>query len=115
MSDLTNPVYCPHTHTHTYSCEVDLSSISPEVTHDLTLSLKGSNGEDAGSIHVLLVITGTSVEEEDGEGEVQASLGREVNMKEAEMKYVSSRRWGREEGRGGKERREGGGYGYMCV
>ena len=110
LSDLTNPVYCPHTHTRTYSCEVDLSSISPEVTHDLTLSLKGSNGEDAGSIHVLLVITGTSVEEEDGEGEVQASLRREVNMKEAETKYVSSRRGGRggrKERRGEKEGREG--------
>ena len=88
-------------HTHTHSCEVDLSSISPEITHDLTLSLKGTNGGDAGSIHVLLVISGTSVEEEDGEGEVQASLRREVNMKEAEMKYVSSR--GRE---GGEEERE---------
>ena len=54
------------------------------------------------------------MEEEDGEGEVQASLTREVNMKEAEMKYVSSRReGGREEGREGRKR--GGGYGYVCV
>ena len=41
------------------------------------------------------------MEEEDGEGEVQASLRREVNMKEAEKKYVSSR--GRGKGGRGKE------------
>ena len=102
MSDLTHPVYSPHTHTHTHSCEVDLSSLSPEVTHDLTLSLKGADGGDAGSIHVLLVITGTSIEEDNGAGEEYVSLRKEVNMREAEMKYVSSR------GRRG-ERKEGGG------
>ena len=52
------------------------------------------------------MITGTSVEEDNGAGEEYVSLRKEVNMREAEMKYVSSRgrRGERKEG-GGRERR----------
>ena len=88
----------PHTFTHitAHSCEVDLKSLKPEVTHDMKLPLKGADRLDAGAIHVLLVITGTSVEEEEEDGD-----GREehdINMSDVRRRYVSGRR-GRGEGR----------------
>ena len=84
---------CTHTHT-SHSCEVDLKSLEPEVTHEMKLPLKGADRMDAGAIHVLLVITGTSVEEEvdkDGREEPSSlkSAPRDINMSEVRRRYVS--------------------------
>ena len=91
-------IYTTHTHTHSaYSCEVDLKSLKPEATHDIKLHLKGADRMDAGAIHVLLVITGTAVEEEDVDGrEEHAALEStpgDINMSDVRKRYVSVR-WG---------------------
>ena len=84
-----------HTHTHTsHSCEVDLKSLEPEVTHDMKLPLKGADRMDAGAIHVVHVVTGTSVEEKvDKDGrEKPSSLKsglRDIDMSEIRRRYVS--------------------------
>ena len=60
----------------------------------MKLPLKGADRMDAGAIHVLLVITGTSVEEEvdkDGREEPSSlkSAPRDINMSEVRRRYVS--------------------------
>lgn len=46
------------------SCSIELESLLFDVTHDLTLRLKSSSGEEHGSLHVLLVLTSTKVQED---------------------------------------------------
>jgi len=90
----TNTHTHTHTHTYTHSCEVDLKSLEPEVTHEMKLPLKGADRMDAGAIHVVLIVTGTSVEEKvDRDGrEGPSSLKsapRDINMSEIRRRYVS--------------------------
>ena len=72
------------------SCEVDLSELSQERTHELELALRQSqeDSEPRGHIRLLLCISGTAVEEGEEREEVESAV-----MKSTTGKYVSQGGW----------------------